>query len=121
MSCRYCDDPNQHAGGICAPCSMKQFGSPYDADLKRLEAWRKRRDEREHQMDGMDGIYLNGAWVHAALAERLAQRQREQQIIKEQESWSLEEDGREELGALILERLAREGRVYSTDHFPGAE
>ena len=68
----------------------------------------------------MNGIYLNGAWVPEALAERLAQRQREQQLIEEHDSWSLEEEGREELGAFMLECLAREGRVYSTDHFPGA-
>ena len=47
MSCRFCNDPGAHT--ICAACLMKQFASPYTSDYVRLEAWRKRRDEREQK------------------------------------------------------------------------
>lgn len=45
MSCLYCNDPNNHPRNICPSCLMTEFGSPYDSDLKRAEAWRQKREQ----------------------------------------------------------------------------
>lgn len=44
MTCRLCNGPSYR--NLCGKCTLKQFGSPYTADLRRDEAYRQQRNER---------------------------------------------------------------------------